>query len=149
MREFDRLVEVIKKLRQECPWDREQTHQSLKPFMTEEVNEALEAIDHGDDQKLAEELGDQLLHIIMHAEISSEFTIEDIINYIANKMILRHPHVFSKIKADTKEEIWKNWDIIKGLEDKASQYGVKLKDMDIEQMQKVWDEVKKSESKKT
>jgi len=113
MKEFDRLVEVVNRLRKECPWDREQTHESLKPYMREELNEALEAIDSKDPEKMKDELGDQLLHIIMHAAISNDFTIEDIIKNITDKMVRRHPHVFADGTAKTKEEVLKKWKEIK------------------------------------
>jgi len=113
MKEFDQLVGVVSRLRKECPWDREQTHASLKPYMVEELNESLEAIDSNDPKRIEEELGDQLLHIIMHAEISDAFSIRDIIRQITNKMIRRHPHVFADGAAKTKEEVIKKWQEIK------------------------------------
>lgn len=118
MKEFDQLVEVVSRLRKECPWDREQTHESLKPYMVEELNESLEAIDSKDPKRITDELGDQLLHIIMHAEISEVFSIRDIISNIKDKMIRRHPHVFSNGDAKTKEEVLKKWKEIKRSEKK-------------------------------
>ncbi len=120
-RDFEKLVKIVAKLQgpKGCPWDRAQSHETLKPYMVEETYEALEAIDNKDYKKLAEELGDMLLHILMHAEMAKkdkEFTIRDIINSISAKMIRRHPHVFSKKKAKTVEEVWRKWEEIKAKE---------------------------------
>ncbi|NQU18460.1 MAG: hypothetical protein HQ564_10420 [Candidatus Saganbacteria bacterium] len=121
MKEFDRLVKVVGRLRKECPWDREQTHETLKPYMVEELNESLEAIDSKDPVRMVDELGDQLLHILMHAEISDKFTISDIVKNITEKMIRRHPHVFYGGGAKTKEDVLKKWHEIKKLEVKKSE----------------------------
>ncbi|KAF0134942.1 MAG: tetrapyrrole methylase family protein / MazG family protein [Candidatus Saganbacteria bacterium] len=121
MKEFDRLVEVVAVLRKKCPWDKNQTHKSLKPYMIEEVNEAIEAIDLGNHKHLAEEIGDMLLHIIMHAEIAKEknkFDIKDVLENITEKMIRRHPHVFGKGKARTIKGVLKKWKQIKKEEKK-------------------------------
>lgn len=119
MKEFDRLVSVVSRLRKDCPWDREQTHATLKPYMVEEIYEALEAIDDQDYQRLCEELGDQLLHILMHAEMARQekrFTVKDVINTITAKMIRRHPHVFGKEKNKQISAIWERWEEIKKAE---------------------------------
>ncbi|MFH1710181.1 MAG: nucleoside triphosphate pyrophosphohydrolase [bacterium] len=121
---FDELVRIVRRLRAPngCPWDRIQTHATLKPYMVEEVYEALEAIDSKDHRKLAEELGDILLHIVMHAEMSREegkFEIGDVIDSISAKMVRRHPHVFSNKKVRSVEEVWKKWEEIKGEEVKG------------------------------
>jgi MazG family protein len=116
MKEFDRLVSVVSALRKKCPWDKAQTHETLKPYMIEEVHEAIEAIDEKNYKHLAEELGDMLLHIIMHAEMASEegkFKIEDVIDGITKKMIRRHPHVFGKGRAKTIKGVLKRWAQIK------------------------------------
>jgi tetrapyrrole methylase family protein/MazG family protein len=121
---FKRLVNVVAKLQAPggCPWDREQTHASLKPYMVEEVYEAMEAIDEKDYPRLAEELGDMLLHICMHAEMArreKKFTIGQVIDTIADKMIRRHPHVFppvglkGKPRAQDVAAVWKKWEEIK------------------------------------
>jgi tetrapyrrole methylase family protein / MazG family protein len=120
-KKFNELVRVVRKLRapKGCPWDRVQTHATLKPYMVEEVYEALEAIDLKDNKMLAEELGDMLLHIVMQAEIGrekKEFTIDDVIGSISAKMIRRHPHVFSNKKVRSVEEVWQKWEEIKGKE---------------------------------
>jgi len=121
---FNELIRVVRKLRAKngCPWDRIQTHATLKPYMVEEVYEALEAIDSKDYKKLAEELGDMLLHIVMQAEMGREekkFNMNDVISSISAKMIRRHPHVFSNKKVKSVEEVWQRWEEIKGKETKA------------------------------
>lgn len=116
MKFFDELFDVVKTLRKKCPWDRVQTHKTLKPYMVEETYEALEAIDENDPKKLCEELGDQLLHVLMHsaiAEEKKEFSLKDVINVIKAKMIRRHPHVFGGKKARDVAEIWERWEEIK------------------------------------
>ncbi len=129
---FNEFVEVIKKLRAPdgCPWDREQTHGSLRPCLIEEAYEVAEGIDiyekTGDYENLCEELGDLLLQVIMHSVIAEEeqhFTIDDVITGISEKMIRRHPHVFGEVSADTSQEVLKNWEEIKKkekLEEKVS-----------------------------
>jgi tetrapyrrole methylase family protein/MazG family protein len=102
-----------------CPWDREQTHATLKPYMVEEVYEAMEAIDEKDYRRLAEELGDMLLHICMHAEMGrreKKFTIAEVIESITAKMVRRHPHVFGTTKAKNIPEVWLRWEKIKDQE---------------------------------
>lgn len=118
MKSIDELVETIAKLRSPdgCPWDKEQTHSTLKRYLIEEAYEALEAIDNNDPKALMEELGDVLLQIILHAQIASEskqFTFDDVVSYITKKMIKRHPHVFSNAIANTKEEVLINWEKLK------------------------------------
>jgi len=120
-KKFDELVSIVRRLRapKGCPWDRVQTHATLKPYMVEEVYEALEAIDLKDNKKLAEELGDMLLHVVMQAEIGrekKEFTIDDVIDSISAKMVRRHPHVFSNKKVKSVAEVWQRWEEIKGKE---------------------------------
>jgi len=121
MKSFDRLISIVSRLRKECPWDREQTFESLKPYLVEEVYEALQAIDDKNYKKLCEELGDMLLHVVMlsvFAQEKKKFNIQDVIRFISAKMIRRHPHVFGKGKAKTKEEVWRKWEEIKGKEAK-------------------------------
>lgn len=127
---FNELVRIVRKLRapKGCPWDRVQTHATLKPYMVEEVYEALEAIDSKDNKKLAEELGDMLLHIVMQAEMGREegkFDLDDVISSISAKMIRRHPHVFSNKKVRSVEEVWKKWEEIKAKEVKGKSDKVK------------------------
>ncbi len=119
---FEEFLDIIKTLRSEngCPWDREQTHSSLKPCMTEEAAEVLAAIrifeQTGNYENLIEELGDVLLQVVMHSQIAREeglFTIEDVISDVAEKMVRRHPHVFGEAKADNSEQVLINWEDIK------------------------------------
>lgn len=115
---FDDLIEIMKVLRSEngCPWDREQTHESLKKYVLEETYEVMEQIDAKDNEKLCDELGDLLLQIVFHGQIAAEngtFSIDDIITAICKKMIMRHTHVFGEDKADTAEDVLKNWEEIK------------------------------------
>lgn len=126
---FEELVDVIAMLRSEngCPWDREQTHESLKPTLIEETYETLEAIDAGDPKKLKEELGDLLLNIMLQAQIAAEhetFDIYGVIETLTEKMIRRHPHVFGDVNVEDSDEVLKNWEAIKrqetGYEDRKS-----------------------------
>lgn len=107
---FEDLVKVMERLRRECPWDREQTHESLKKYLIEETYEVLDAIDSRDDEKLKEELGDLLLQPVFHAQIAKErgaFDINDVIDTLVRKLIERHPHVFGDANP---EEVLKNWE---------------------------------------
>ena len=115
---FSTLVDIIARLRapQGCPWDKEQTHLSLKPNLLEECYEALEAIDEGDDQKLCEELGDILMQIALHSQIGQEdgkFSVEDVLRSINTKLIRRHPHVFGGTKVSGSQDVIRNWEAIK------------------------------------
>lgn len=121
IRELKELIEVIAKLRAPdgCPWDREQTHKSLKPNMLEEAYEAVDAIDSGDMDNLREELGDVLLQVVLHAQIASEekaFNIEDVARELKEKLIHRHPHVFGDTKVKSADEVMVNWDKLKNEE---------------------------------
>jgi MazG family protein len=119
MQKFEEFVKIVRRLRKECPWDREQTFESLKPYLLEEVNEAIAAIDKKDYKNLADEAGDMLLHVVMlaiFAEEAGKFTIEDVIDGISQKMVRRHPHVFSDGDAKTKEEVLSRWKEIKASE---------------------------------
>jgi tetrapyrrole methylase family protein/MazG family protein len=118
MDKFDELLTIIEKLRspQGCPWDREQTHKSLKPYAIEEAHEVAEAVDMGDPELLADELGDLLLQVVLHSQIGREentFTIEDVLNSVNSKMIRRHPHVFSDTTVSGTGEVLQNWEAIK------------------------------------
>lgn len=111
---FDDFLEIIAQLRGPggCPWDIKQTHESLKECLTEESGEVIEAIDNKDDANLCEELGDLLLQVVMHAQIAAEgnrFTMADVIQGVAAKMIRRHPHVFGDAKATNEEESLNLW----------------------------------------
>lgn len=106
-----------------CPWDREQTHSSLRPFLIEEAYEVLDALDSNDAQKFAGELGDLLLQIVFHAELAKEegrFDIGDVIRAVHTKMVRRHPHVFGKVKARSSAQVLKNWEQLKA-EERASE----------------------------
>ncbi len=119
---FDKFVKIVQELRKKCPWDREQTIESLKPYLVEEVYEAIQAIDDKAYKKLAEELGDMLLHIVMLSVFAAEkkyFKVQDVIDSISAKMIRRHPHVFGTKTAKSKEEVWAKWEKIKQAEAKA------------------------------
>jgi tetrapyrrole methylase family protein/MazG family protein len=99
-----------------CPWDREQTHKSLLPYLIEEAYEVVDTIEAGDDERLKEELGDLLLQIIFHARIADEggrFDIQEVIDHLNGKLKARHPHVFGKKKASSSEEVLRNWEHIK------------------------------------
>ena len=118
---FESFQEVIARLRAPdgCPWDRKQTHHSLRPFLIEEAYEALDALDREDMAELSEELGDLLLQIVLHAQIAAEngdFTINDVIDGIGTKLIRRHPHVFSEVEVDGVSGVIQNWEAIKAEE---------------------------------
>lgn len=132
--EFSDLLEIMRVLRSEngCPWDREQTHQSLKKYLIEETYEVLEAIDLNDREKIAEELGDVLLQVVFHAQVGEEektFDINDVINSICKKMVLRHTHVFGEDKAETAEDVLQNWEAIKKKEKGVQSQTQVLKDV--------------------
>jgi MazG family protein len=113
---FENLMEVMRRLRKECPWDKEQTHDSIKAALLEETYEAIEAIDMKDYKELKTELGDILLHIVFHSAIAEEtstFTVDEVIDSITEKMIRRHPHVFADVKVNGTKDILRNWEEIK------------------------------------
>jgi XTP/dITP diphosphohydrolase len=116
------LVAVMSRLRIQCPWDAKQTHESLAPHLLEESYEALEALESRDPGALREELGDVLLQVMFHAEIASErtdgtgYTIDDVADGIADKLIRRHPHVFGDVSVSGADEVRQNWDAIKAAE---------------------------------
>jgi len=115
---FEALVAVQARLLAPggCPWDREQTHDTLRPYLIEEAYEVLDALDSGDDEHIAEELGDLLLQVIFHANLAARagrFDIGDVIRHIHDKLVRRHPHVFGNVKAETSKEVLKNWEQLK------------------------------------
>lgn len=113
---FNEFVEIVKKLRLECPWDREQTNDSIKAATIEEAYEVVEAIEKKNFADLKGELGDLLLHVVFHTIIASEqnsFNIDDVIDSIQSKLIRRHPHVFGDVKVSGSQEVKKNWEEIK------------------------------------
>ena len=120
--QYQDFLEIIKALRSEngCPWDKEQTHMSLRPCLSEETAEVLAAIriyeQTGSYENLREELGDVLLQVVMHSQIASEegiFTMEDVVNEVSEKMIRRHPHVFGNISAENSEQALSTWEEMK------------------------------------
>lgn len=119
---FEDFVKIIERLRAKdgCPWDREQTHDSLRPCMMEEAAEFVSSIriyhECGSAENMREELGDILLQVVMHSVIAEEeglFTLEDVIGEVSEKMIRRHPHIFGTVQVDSSEEVLRNWDEIK------------------------------------
>lgn len=120
---FEELYNIMKRLRLECPWDREQTHDSIKAATIEETYELIEAIEEKNYDEMKTELGDLLLHILFHSVIAEEekqFNINDVIDAIREKLIRRHPHVFGNVKVNSTEEIVKNWEEIKLSEGRES-----------------------------
>lgn len=116
--DFNDLIEIMKFLRAPdgCPWDRVQTHESIRSNLIEETYEVVEAIDNKDSSLLKEELGDLLLQVVFHAEMSAEeneFDINDVVNDICKKLVVRHPHVFGDVKAENSEEALRSWDDVK------------------------------------
>ncbi|MCB0393486.1 MAG: nucleoside triphosphate pyrophosphohydrolase [Bdellovibrionales bacterium] len=125
LREFQSLVEIMKALRgpDGCPWDKEQTLKTLAPFAIEEAHELADAIASGDSDEICEELGDVLLQVALQSEVARQeslFTIEDVIESIAEKMVRRHPHVFGEVKVSGTADVMTNWNEIKKSEGKSS-----------------------------
>lgn len=123
LKEWQTLRQIVADLRgpNGCPWDKEQTHDSLKKYAVEEVYELLQAIDEADDEHIVEELGDVLLQVFLHAQIGEDngyFSLEDILAAVADKMIRRHPHVFGDVVANNSEDVLRNWQQIKAEEQK-------------------------------
>lgn len=128
---YEDFLEIIKTLRSEngCPWDKEQTHESLRPCMMEEAAEVVAAIrifnQSGNYENLREELGDVLLQVVMHSQIAAEeglFTMEDVVNEVAEKMVRRHPHVFGDVSVDGSGQVLENWEEIKRKEKEGKTY---------------------------
>ena len=116
---WDDLVEIMARLRMGCPWDREQTHRTLVPYLIEETYEVVEAIESAELDALCEELGDLLLQIVFHAQLATEvgkFSVADVIDALANKMVRRHPHVFGDAIIEDVDAQWRNWEQLKALE---------------------------------
>jgi MazG family protein len=121
---FERAVQIMERLRAPggCPWDREQTFDSIKPYTLEETYEVLEAIDDRDWPELTGELGDLLLQVLFYSTMAREaghFSIDDVLDRLSNKLVGRHPHVFGDVKADTPDEVLRNWEALKAEEKKA------------------------------
>ena len=121
--DFLNFVKIVQQLRKECPWDREQTHQSIRHALLEETYETIEAIEHHNLSELKKELGDLMLHIVLHsviAEETNEFTLSDVINFVKDKLIRRHPHVFGNVQINDVAEIKQNWERFKLEEGRTS-----------------------------
>ena len=113
---FGRILDILDELREKCPWDRKQTNQSLRPQTIEEVYELSDAILKEDDRNISKELGDVLLHVLFYAKIGEEkgeYDIADVIDFLCDKLIYRHPHVFSTAKVADAEEVMRNWEMLK------------------------------------
>ena len=116
---WDDLVEIMARLRMGCPWDREQTHRTLVPYLIEETYEVVEAIESGDLDALCEELGDLLLQIVFHSQLATEtgkFSVADVVDALSNKMVRRHPHVFGDAVIEDVDAQWRNWEKLKAQE---------------------------------
>ncbi len=116
---WEDLVQIMGRLRRSCPWDREQTHESLLKYLIEEAYEVVDAVESRHEGDLCEELGDLLLQVVFHAQLATErgkFSIADVVDGLSNKMIRRHPHVFGDHPAATVDQVWQNWDQLKALE---------------------------------
>ncbi|MGA7077724.1 MAG: nucleoside triphosphate pyrophosphohydrolase [Terriglobales bacterium] len=118
---FERAVQIMARLRAPggCPWDREQTFDTIKPYTLEETYEVLEAIDNRDWPELTGELGDLLLQVLFYSEMAREaghFSVDDVLDRLSNKLVSRHPHVFGNVKADTPAEVLRNWEALKAQE---------------------------------
>jgi len=120
---FERLTGIMDELREKCPWDRKQTIQTLRSMTIEETYELADAVSNEDWQNIKEELGDLLLHITFYAKIASEqnkFTLDEVIDGICNKLIVRHPHIYGDVKVQDEEDVKRNWEAIKMKEGKKS-----------------------------
>jgi MazG family protein len=120
---FDDFFAIVRRLRLECPWDREQTHASIAPLLVEEAYEVKESIEDGNDNELKKELGDILLHAVMHSVIAEErgaFDFNDVVHQISLKLVHRHPHVFGDVKVNNATEVSENWEQLKMKEGRAS-----------------------------
>jgi len=121
--EFERFVEITKRLRRECPWDSEQTHKSIRHSLIEEAYEVVEAIDDDNLQELRKELGDLLLHVVFHANIAEErkeFTLQEVIDGISDKLVYRHPHIFGETRVKNSADVKENWEKLKMTEGRIS-----------------------------
>jgi tetrapyrrole methylase family protein/MazG family protein len=126
---WDDLIEIMGRLRRSCPWDREQTHESLVRYLVEETYEVVDAIEAGDVNELCEELGDLLFQIVFHAQLGTErgkFSIADVVDGLANKMIRRHPHVFGDVAVASVADVLSNWDQLKAQEASSASRTSKL-----------------------
>lgn len=123
---FTRLVTIMDELREQCPWDKKQTIATLRPLTIEETYELADSITEGDWTGIKEELGDLMLHLVFYAKIASEqgqFTLEESLNAICDKLISRHPHIYSDVKVENEEDVKRNWELLKMKEGKTSVLG--------------------------
>jgi MazG family protein len=124
--EFERLIKIMDDLREQCPWDKKQTIETLRQLTIEETYELTDAITEGSWKDIKEELGDILLHIVFYAKIATEkkeFTLDDVINSVCEKLIFRHPHIYGDVKVEDEEEVKRNWEKLKLKEGKKSVLG--------------------------
>jgi MazG family protein len=120
---FDDFMAIVRRLRKDCPWDREQTHASIAPLLVEEAYEVKESIEDGNDEELKKELGDILLHSVMHSVIAEErgaFDFNDVVRHISTKLVHRHPHVFGDTTVKDASEVSQNWEQLKMKEGRTS-----------------------------
>ncbi len=120
---FEDFLAIVRILRRECPWDREQTHASIAPLLVEEAYEVKESVESGDDTELKKELGDILLHSVMHSVIAEErgaFSFDDVVRTISVKLVHRHPHVFGDVRVENPAEVSRNWEQLKMKEGRRS-----------------------------
>src|SRR4051794_24257203 len=123
-REFVAVVRALRAPGTGCPWDLEQDHRTLRPYLVEEAYEVLDAIDRGDDRAFREELGDLLLQVVLHAQVADDrgaFSITEVVRGIAEKMVRRHPHVFGSVRVSGSAEVVRNWAQIKAAEKGAGE----------------------------
>ncbi|MDZ4745575.1 MAG: nucleoside triphosphate pyrophosphohydrolase [bacterium] len=126
MSQFEAFLELVRVLRADCPWDRKQTHESISHLLVEEAYETLEAISDKDDVELSKELGDLLLHVVMHAVIAEQrgaFDLRDVIHQEFDKLVNRHPHIFGNERADDEQKVLENWEQLKMNEGRTSILG--------------------------
>ncbi|MFN2459933.1 MAG: nucleoside triphosphate pyrophosphohydrolase [Candidatus Velthaea sp.] len=126
---WDDLVEIMARLRRSCPWDREQTHESLVRYLIEETYEVVEAIESDGEGELCEELGDLLFQVVFHAQLATErgkFSVADVIDSLSSKMVRRHPHVFGDVAVASVDQVWANWEQLKSLEKSGQSRSSKL-----------------------
>ena len=120
---FNRLVTIMDELREQCPWDRKQTVETLRPLTIEEMYELADSIAEGDWKGIKEELGDLFLHLVFYARIGTEqnqFTLDDILNGICEKLVARHPHIYGDVRVKDEEDVKRNWEMLKMKEGKTS-----------------------------
>src|ERR1035441_4148465 len=131
---FERAVQIMARLRAPdgCPWDREQTFDSIKPYTLEETYEVLEAIDKRDWGELPGELGDLLLQVLFYAQMAKDearFSIDDVLDRLSTKLVNRHPHVFGDVKAETSSDVLRNWEALKAKENRSEEHTSELQSL--------------------